>query len=228
MDGNLMKRTGLTAIAVVLAGCVAASAQSSGEAHTFSVAGRPGSVKIVEMDGRSYVAVEDLARLTQGSLSFQGTVTLLTVPGWGQAAPAAVSTIKNGFSREFLAAGIEQMSTLREWRIAIVDMIQNNTPVPEDWIAGLRRQADQKLAMAATARSTSDDRSLYQLLAGVSANVRTFSDKYLNLRRQLQLVRPADIENDRLDQQNVACGHSLQSMIADNQFRDEPACLEAR
>jgi len=217
-----MKRTGLTAIGLVLAGCIAAFAQSSPEAQTFSVAGQPGAAKIVVMAGRSYVAVEDVARLTQGSVSFKGNLTLLTLPG-GQAAPTA-PPVKNGFSKAFLAAGIEQMSTLREWRITIVNMIQNNSPVPEDQIAGLRRKAEEKLALTAAARSTNDDGSGYSLLTGELANMRTFSDKYLNLRRQLQMVSPDAVDNDSLNQQIVACGRSLQSMVADNQFRDEPAC----
>jgi hypothetical protein len=107
-------------------------------------------------------------------------------------------------------------------------MIQNNSPPPEDWIGELRRKAEQQLAMAAAARSTNDDHSGYALLAGELANMRKLSDKYLTARRNLQLVRPETITNDRLNQQIVACGHSLSMMVADNQFRDEPACIEAR
>jgi hypothetical protein len=221
-----MKRAGLSAVALILAGSLTGYSQNSSEGRAFSIAGHPGSVQIFEANGKSYVSVEDLARLIQGTLSFNGNMTVLAVSG-SQGAPSAPAQ-KGGFSREFLAAAIEDVSTLREWRITVVDTIQNNAPVPEDWIAGLRRQADQKLAFAAAARSTNDDRNLYSLLVGVSANLRKLSDKYLNLRRQLQLVRPDDITNDRLDRQIITCGKSLTAMVADNQFHDEPACLEAR
>jgi hypothetical protein len=118
------------------------------------------------------------------------------------------------------------MSAIREWRITIVNSIKNNSPISEDWIAQLQGRAQKNLALVAAARSTEDDRNGYTLLAGEFANMRKLSDRFLSKRRQLLYINPDSINNDPLDQQIVACGRSLASMAADNQFRDEAACSE--
>ena len=45
---------------------------------TLSVTGRPGQIPVVQMNGKSYVDVEALARLTNSSLSFKGNQVILT------------------------------------------------------------------------------------------------------------------------------------------------------
>src|SRR5258707_6372389 len=47
---------------------VVAAQQSS----SLSIAGQAGSAKVIQVDGRNYVEVEGFARLTNGSISFNG------------------------------------------------------------------------------------------------------------------------------------------------------------
>lgn len=42
--------------------------------------GQPGRAPVIQLHGRSYVDVEALARLTNGSLSFKGDQITLTLP----------------------------------------------------------------------------------------------------------------------------------------------------
>jgi hypothetical protein len=201
--------------------------QSAPEARTLSIVGQSEYAKILELNGKSYVQVEDVARLTRGSLTFNANRVFLALPaerGHTSAAPPAT----HGFSKEFLQAGIEQMSAIREWRITIVNSIKNNSPVSEEWVSELQNRAHKNLALVGAARSTEDDRNGYLLLAAEFANMRKLSDGFLSRRRRLQYIDPSSIDNDRLDRQILACAHSLESMAADNQFRDEPACSEAR
>ncbi len=219
-----MKSVASLALLVLLGSPV--YSQSSSGARTLSIRSRPGTARIFESNGKAYVSLDDLARLTQGSLSFTEHQVVLSLPADQAVAPPAA--VKTGFSKQFLEAGIEQMSTVREWRITIVNSIQNNSPVSEEWIAGLRRKADEKLALAAAARSTSDDRNGYVLLAGEFANMQKFSEKFLKRRRQLQYIDPKSLDYDRLDQQILACARSLSAMAADNQFREEAACTQSQ
>jgi hypothetical protein len=215
-------------IIVPLAASFLAHAQSTPEARTFSIAGRAESAKMLEVNGKSYVSVEDVARLMRGSLTFKTNQIVLTLPGEAAHSSGATPPITQGFSKEFIQAGIEQMSAIREWRITVVNAIHNNSLLPEEWISGLQRKAQKSLALAGAARSTEDDRSAYQLLAAEFANMQKLSNHYVSKRKQLQYIDPQSIDNDSLDQQILACAHSLSSMAAVNQFHDEASCREAR
>jgi len=218
-----MKLTPMTALALLFTFWYPVDAQSPSEARTLSIAGQPGSATIVEQNGKSYIALDDLARLIHGSLSFADNQIVLTLP---VDQVAGTPPAKAGFSKAFLEAGIELMSTIREWRITVVNSIQNNSFVPEDWVSNLRRKADEKRALAAAARSTDDDRKAYPLLVAEFANMQKLSEQFLDKRRRSQYIDPKSIDNDPLDRQILACARSLSSMAADNQFHEEAACIE--
>ena len=223
-----MRNVFLIAMLVLLAVSFLAHSQSDQDARTLSIAGQTEYAKVLELNGKSYVAVEDVARLTQGTLSFRAHQILLMLPGGPAHSSTAISPVPKGFSKAFLQAGIEQMSAIREWRITIVNSIHNNFPVPEEWVSELQRRAHKNLALVAAASSTEDDRNAYQLLAAEFANTQRLSDGFLSKRRQLQYIHPSSIDNDPLDQQILACARSLASMAAENRFHDEPSCIEVR
>jgi hypothetical protein len=52
------------------------------------VNGLQGQAKVIQVEGRNYVEVDGLARLTNGSISFNGNQIVLTLPGSGGNAPA--------------------------------------------------------------------------------------------------------------------------------------------
>jgi hypothetical protein len=221
-----MKRIFLVVAVVLPIPLFLATSQSAPETRTLSIAGRSGNTKAYLLNGKSYIDLEDLARLTQGSLSFKANQIVLTLPAASTDMPATAPQAKPGFSKEFLQAGIEQMGAIREWRITIVNAIQNNYPVPEQWISEQRRKADRNLALALAARSTEDDRSGYPLLSAEFANMQKLSDRFLSQRKQLQYINPGSLDNDPLDQQILSCARSLASVAADNRFHEETACSE--
>jgi hypothetical protein len=223
-----MRNVFLMTMMVLAAASYLANSQSAPDARTLSIAGHSESAKVLEVNGKSYVQVEDLARLTQGSLTFKANRILLTLPAEQAHSPVKALSATQGFSKEFIQAGIEQMSAIREWRITIVNSIQNNSPVSEEWVSELGRRAHKSLALAGTARSTEDDRNGYLLLAAEFSNMQKLSDRFLSRRKQMQYIDPRSIDNDPLDRQILACARSLASMAADNQFRDEASCREAR
>jgi hypothetical protein len=222
-----MKRAIAAAAVSLLVQCsFAFSQQPPSQGHTFSVTGRSGSAKILESNGKSYVALDDIARLMQGSLSFKGNQIILTLPADQAAAAAPAPPAKTGFSKDFLNAELDQLSVIREWRIALVESMKKNFPASEGWIGEVRRKAEEKLAIAAAARSTSDDEKGYSLLAAELANMEKYSDRYLQGRSQMQYTNPNSVENDPLERQIQACARSLSSMAAESHFREEPACSE--
>lgn len=201
------------------------SAQVASQSRTLVVSGYQGKIPLGQVDGKSCVEVEALARLTNGSVSFQANQTTLTI----SAAPPTGSQpkdqpAKKAFSPEFLKAGIEAMTTIREWRIAIVQAIQNNYPVTENWVGSYRRAADSKLALATAAATTDDDQNGLPMLNTEFGNMQKLSDKYVALRESLTYIPTDALENDPLDQQILNCARGLTALAGGGQFQDVPSC----
>ena len=204
-----------------------ALAQDVSQNRTLVISGQPGNVPVIQVNGRSYVDLEALARAANGSLSFAGNQIVLTLPGiTATATPAAAPTQASspGFSQGFLKAGIEQMATVREWHTALAAAIQNGTPVAANWLAPYRNQAATNLRLASVVVSTDSDRSAYQLLSNEFQNMAKLTDKYVAARTNMKYTSPDALQNDDLNQRIVACGHSLGSMAANGQFVDDGSC----
>ena len=116
------------------------------------------------------------------------------------------------------------MTVIREWRIAIVNAVQTNSPVTEDWVSSFRRSADSKLALASAAATTESDRKAVDLLRNEFNNMQQLSDHFLALRKSASYTSPDSFDNNPLDQKILSCARSLASMAAANQFQDDTAC----
>jgi hypothetical protein len=57
-----------------------ALSQAVQQSRTLIVNGQPGQVKVTEIDGRSYVDLESLVRIANGTLGFRGNQITLTLP----------------------------------------------------------------------------------------------------------------------------------------------------
>src|ERR1700689_467409 len=181
LEGKLMKLISAVIATVLTAPLMLplhADAQAPKTGSTFTIAGHAGETQLIQVNGKSYVEIETLARLTGGTLSFKAGQTILTLPP-PNSDQAITPPAKRGFSRAFTEAGIEEMGVIREWRIAIVNAVQSNSPLSEDWISAQHRLAEKNLALASAAASTDDDRSAYPLLSAEFNNMQTLSDQYV-------------------------------------------------
>ena len=213
--------------------------QSPGDKRTLILNGQSTDVPLIRVDGHPYVGLEALADALKGSLSSAGEMIALSVPTGSpdaaqtkpsttsaKATPGSASTdaANPGFSKGFLNAGIEQMSTMREWHTALATAIQSGIPLSAELLAPYRAQAATNLRLASVAATTSSDRSAYELLNNEFQNMGKLSDKYLNMRAGLTYISPDSLKSDALDQQIIACGHALAAMAASGQFSDDGTC----
>jgi len=203
-----------------------ALSQAAQQTRTLIVNGQTGQVTVVQVDGRSYVDLEALARIANGSLGFSGNQITLTLPSGGSASAAASTSSPStpGLSKGFLKAGIEAMSLVREWHSALANAIQNGFPIAENWLSGYRIQAAAGLRLASVAASTDSDQSALQLLNAEFENMKTLSNNYVAKRQSLDYIAPDALANDDLNQKIMNCGHSLSAMAASGQFVDDGSC----
>lgn len=224
----------MVAVLLVMPGFVGAqSVHAPQHAETLAITGYSGQVPAVQMNGKTYVDIDALARLTHGTLSFQPRQITLTLPPSSSAVPSASvapesKAAKQGFSPDFLRAAIEEMTEIREWRIAIVNAVQTNNPVAEDWVANFRRAAESKLTLASaaanSAAATESDRKALELLRNVFNNMRQLSDTFVTMRKNMTYTSPDSFDNNPLDHKILSCARSLASMAASNQFQDDSSC----
>jgi hypothetical protein len=213
-----------TIVIAALAATIIVAAQ--GNLREFTISGASGNVPVTQIKNRSYVDVESVARLANGSLSYQGNRIVLTLPTARETTSTAhtAPAKEAGLSKDFLRAGIEAMSTIREWHSALASLIENGYPMTRENLAPFQERATKNLRFAQAAATTDADHKLAQLAGNAYQKMNDLSEKYLSKRESLTYSAPNSLENDPDDQSLVACGRALGAMAANGQVTDEAAC----
>ena len=215
----------LTLVGLLIASGLGFS-QADQQGGTLTVSGHSGQAPVTQINGRSYVAIDALARLLNGSLGYQGNHITLTVPSDGSRAggPPTGQPANSGFSKDFLNAAIETMSDVREWRSALLNAVQNGFPVTEAWMANYRAQAVKSLRLTSVAATTDSDRKVLQLLTKELDHMQELGNKVLAARKNLSYITPDIVQKDPLDQKILNCARSLAAMVASGEFQDNGSC----
>lgn len=213
---------------VMLAAAMMATslARSQERIQTVVVDGYSGSVPVKQMNGKNYVEVEALARVVNGSLSFKATQIVLKLSSAGETKVAASPnpTAPPGLSKEFLRAGNEAMSAIRDWHSALASSFENQSGITPAELAGYQSEAMTSLQVEQAAVTTDADQKAAQLIANQYQQMKDLSDKYQEKRVNMSYIEPSALKNDSLDQDLVACGKLLREMMANGQFTEEPTC----
>ncbi len=206
---------------------IGSNAQTEPQSKSFVINGNRGDATVVLLNGHEYIQLEALVRITHGSISFQNGQTELTLPS-GENGKTQSSADPNGLSKDFMKAGIEELSLLREWASPLANAIQNGFPVTEAWVAGYQSKAKRGLGMASAAASTEGDHRAFALLNNEFELVRQWSDKLVEARKSLSVANYAlsqdALKNDPLSIRIVTCEHVLEPMLAGGVFQDDSSC----
>jgi hypothetical protein len=217
-------RTWLMLVTILLSPLLALAVQQT---TAFLIDGRQGQAEVIQLQGKNYVEVDELARITGGSLRFVGSQITLTLPGSGDASSQALQSAPAppvGFSRPFLAAGIETMREILEWNASLKTAIERDYPLSVDWFGNFRRQIQSSLKHTEAAASRDMDREALPLLVNEFNNMGALTDKYLKISASRDYLPPESLNNDPLEQKLFTCWHSLESMASSNQFVDDGSC----
>jgi hypothetical protein len=227
-----------TRLSLLLFFLAAALSLGATERHTLIFNGESTDVPLISVNHHPYVGLEALAKTLKGSVSSSGARFALSLPtGSANSAPSATTASPApepvaaepaipapGFSREFLNAGIEQMSTLREWHTALQTAIENGIPLSQGLLQPYRAQATTNLRYASVAATTPADHNAYGLLNNVYLNMAKLSEKYVGMRANLSYIAPDALQNDELNRRILTCGHFLGAMAARGEFSDDGSC----
>jgi len=196
------------------------------ETSALLIEGRQGQAKVIQVQGKNYVEVDEFARITGGSLRFVGNQIVLSLPGNDTQAQAAQSEPQPaaGLSKPFLTGGIETMREILEWHAALKNGIERGYPLSDTWFGNYRRQIRSSLAQTQAAASTDLDQKAFPLLANEFNTMNALTDKYLKIAGSRDYLAPNSLDSDPLNQKLLACWQSLASMASSNQFVDDGSC----
>jgi hypothetical protein len=193
--------------------------RSDHQKRTLVVNDQSGGASVIEADGHTYVDLEALARIANGSLVFQDDQIVLTIPA-SSPAPSADSA----FSKSFMRAAIEELSVIREWRNALKNAIERSYPISDDWLSLYRDQAADGLRRTSVEATTDADRSALELFTNEFNNMEELSGKYLEKNEAVEYTPPDSLKDDPMHQRILTCARSLASMISGGQFVDDGSC----
>ena len=214
----------------LLAGIVAAATLvlAQGGLRGLIINGMPGVAPVIEVNGAAYVEVQALAHIANASVTVSGDQIVLTLPHATAAAipppDPSLPPATSAFSKDFMRAGIEEMTIIREWRSALLSGVENNVPITSDWTATYRGQAFTSLRLAAVAATTDADRSAYQLLRAEFDNMDRFNNQVVESRKNMKYLTAEDLRNDPLNLQIMDCARAMSAMAAAGIFQDDASC----
>lgn len=228
---RLMKSSAWINVAV-LTTVLTMSAQTQRQREKLSIDGYPGEVNVVRSQGHVFVDVQDLARMTNGSLSFEQNRIVLAIPPGDGSQPASYDASKNGFSRPFMRAAIEAMASIREWGGMLMIIVQDGYPVGNtmagNTIVAYRDRAAESVALASSVASTDSDHRGLELLNNEFTNVKAWSDRFVEARMAMSAanltVSEGALKNDEEAQKTLRCGQFLAQMFAGGTFQDDATC----
>jgi hypothetical protein len=199
------------------------------ETSALLIEGLQGQARVIQVQGKNYVEVEGLARITGGSLRFAGNQITLTLPSGGNTVPqteqsAFAAQPAVGLSRPFLTTGIETMREILEWHAALKTGIERGYPLSDVWFGNFRRQVQSSLKQSEAAASTDMDHGALPLLTNEFNTMNALTDKYLKIAASRDYLAPDSLNSDPLDQRLFTCWHSLASMASSNQFAVDGSC----
>jgi hypothetical protein len=195
------------------------------ETSALLIEGHQGQARVIQVQGKNYVEVEGLTRITGGSLRFAGNQIIVTLPGGAHAAPQTDQSAPAAvLSRPFLSAGIETMREILEWHAALKNGIERGYPLSDVWFGNFRRQIQSSLKQTEAAASTDVDQRALPLLTNEFNTMDALTDKYLKIAASRDYLAPDALNSDPLDQKLLTCWQSLASTASSNQFADDGSC----
>jgi hypothetical protein len=227
---SIMKRHVI--VGAMLISTVMALSQTQVERETLSVQGCQGQATVIRNHGRVFVDVQDLARITKGSLSFEEDRIILTLSPSDASEPARDVATKAGFSHAFIKSAIEAMASIREWGGMMQVIVENGYPVGKamagNTIRAYQGRAADSVALASAAASTEDDHRGLELLRNEFNNLQAWAESFVEARNSLSAADLSTSENplknDEDAQKILGCGQFLAQMFAGGTFQDDASC----
>jgi hypothetical protein len=184
---------------------------------------------VVQIGGHSYVDIDTVVQITNGSVTIEPNRILLTIAGSSPASNSAAATPPPlpGLSREFTRAAIAELAEMREWRGAVGTILTYGVPVVGTWPQDYRDRVESDLAQVAVAATSAYDQDALQLLRNEFGNLSQWASDVVSTRQAMNAtntVNPNAVQNDQALKKISDCSQFLSSMLVTGVFADNASC----
>lgn len=218
------------AVAILILVGVAAS-QSSHKTRSLVVNGHHGDAIIYEIDGKSFVDLETLVRIANGSMSFRGEQVVLILPHASEDArisPENSHPPSVGFSHTFMRESVQALAAMKDWANTLAHAATRGIPGDGSRLAVFHNRAADALRLSKVAASSAPDQNALHLLTNQFNAVSSWNDKLIRERRSMDTgkysMSETALSSDETYQKISNCSKFLDSMIPSGHFQDDYSC----
>jgi hypothetical protein len=204
--------------------------QSGHSTRPLSINGHAGEVIVYQIDGKSYVDLESLVRIANGSMAFKGDQITLTFPAAGGASvePSSVPDNNRGLSTPFMTASVQTLAVIKDWTNTLTYAAQRGVPGDGSRVVVFHDRAAQALHLAQVAATSDSDQDALRLLTNHFQTVSAWSDKLIGERKKMDTAKYSVSEDalkkDETYQKIVGCNKFLSRMLPNGAFHDDSSC----
>ena len=211
-------------LAFVLSIAAVLLAQSA-PSKTLVVNGKNTDAAIVQINGKSYVDVETLAEITDGTVTVEPSRIVLTFPV--ASTLAAPPPAPEGLTKGFASVAIAELAEMREWRGAIGTILAYGAPVVGTWPQDYHDRVEADLMQTAVAASNTADQDALGLLKNEFANLAQWAGDVVTTRQGMNATKTVDpnvMQNDPGLAKVSDCSRFLSTMLVSGVFTDNASC----
>jgi hypothetical protein len=222
----VQKRTISMLIFVLLNLAAVTYAQSDVQELTLVLNGHTGQILVYRINGQSFVDVEALARIGQGSATVEKGELVLTLPATVASAPAGAPIEK--MTTDFKTAALKDLAIIKDWHTTIAHALQRGVPGDGSRLVVFHDRAAEGLHLATVDASTPSDQESLRLLTNHFNQVDRWNRRVVDARKSMSTGHysmSADaLERDSEYQTIAHCSQFLSAMLAGNKYEDNNSC----
>jgi hypothetical protein len=219
-------------VAVIAAFVGVGECQSTHKTRPLVINGHSGEAVIYQIDGKSFVDIESLVRIGNGSMSFRGEHIFLVFPTASNELHPESADTRSGsgvpLSADFMKAAVQALGVFKDWTNVLSYAVQRGVPGDGARLATFHDRAAENLRLTKVAAANASDESAVQLLTNEFNTLSKWNDKLVSERRSMNTgqysLTPDSLQRDETYQKITQCSDFLNRMLPSGQFADDSSC----
>ena len=202
--------------------------QSDVQQYTLLINGQSGTILVYRINGQSFVDIEALARIANGTARIEGHQLVLSLPVGSFSASSAASGPPEAMTKGFLTAALNDLSLIKDWHTTIANALQRGVPGDGSRLTVFHDRAVEGLRLASVEASSHSDQDALRLLSNHFNQVDRWKRKMLDARKSMSTANysmtPDAMEKDSEYQTITSCSQFLSTMLAGGRYEDNGSC----